>query len=591
MPPVAIEAAGLHPSLLTSQNKAAIANMCGSILGIESAHEQIAAARSDFSGMINDLARDEKGGRLRQDHYSRFLDDAMVTCRAYGIHLSHMAFPGLGKSTRGSWFLLNEMAKDRRLCTIQVAAVDKPAAARVRACRNIIESKAFSSRFPDVIPDIASNAGLGESAMGWGADAWYLRNRGQVVWPSMDSSECNTGFESRRVDIMLGDDIMTRKIALSDTLRESNVKAFKETWLEGRCALHGWILLFQNCWHEEDLAHVLIKDNRFCSIWVGIAKTLDRLFVRIWNAVPDLGIIRNPEEFDAVEVEPPADSGADYEFLMPLPDSEDFSERVLRKKFDNDETTFRQMQFLEALSDESRMFPAWSRVIRQGNHVADMLGEGFDEIGGLINATDVGRSRFSLAVGIDISGLKRPGTSIVLLGKDVAGKIYPIELHLGRYSNADILRILDSMWRRGLWFYAAMVENNGVQDQIEESIRAAAKADLNEWAYKIKGFTTGNNKADPERGLPGLNTEMENGAIVHPINESKRKDTANAKTWIALESAFTSCPRLIPTGKTSDVLMAYWLARSALHGVSIGSGRPRAKRKRNPDLRSAIDKF
>jgi len=97
-----------------------------------------------------------------------------------------------------------------------------------------------------------------------------------------------------------------------------------------------------------------------------------------------------------------------------------------------------------------------------------------------------------------------------------------------------------------------MVENNAYQTALIEWIAEIGRKDI-----PIVGFTTGKNKLDLTIGLPSLAVEIENRAWAIPrARRHAAFCTCNDCKWIQEMSNY-------PIGRTTDIVMAMWMAREA----------------------------
>lgn len=546
-------------------------------------YTEVAAARQSFYGMVKFVGRDKRGAPLREDAYSRIIADLLVRCYGAKQHLSHVAGPGLGKSTWGRLFAMWRLAQDITTSIVAISAAESVSENNVSLCRQIVSGREYQAAFPNVVPDVRASGeadadeALMEELRGWTLGRWFVKGRGQTPDPTMEAVAAIPRSESRRVDILLADDIMTRLVAESAKMREALCDAFFATWIEGRLSNGGWACAFQNCWHADDLAHQLRGDSRFCSAWVGIAADHSRMTLRLWNPPKDgLGILEDPKQYEAEAVTP--QDGAAAEFTFPLPnDPALFSPEVLREREKARPDEYRRLWRLKALSNKDKMFSAWDAMEKPPVTAAAL--HRCREVGGKLVFSESDLMRYAFGVGWDISGSTRKGDAIAIWSKDVTGIMSPVELHLGTFTAEEVVGLIDDAWRRGIKFSRFYIENNATQEKIVEAVRSLARhhARAFEWQPLIAGFTTGTNKVDPELGLPGLNQDFSLGLVAWPQAEARRSDVAHADTWLAYESAFSECPRFLKKSETPDSVMASWFARRALdHAWPRGAseGRP-----------------
>jgi hypothetical protein len=522
-------------------------------------HDELSAARTDFLKYIQQVLTDKKGDPLPLDEYSRVYADFLVKCWKSKLHSNHVAPTGGGKTTISRGFMTAKLGENPTLCGIVSGAADKVSINSVTLCRQIVLSAKFRAVYPNAIPDFERS--MREGARGWKKDEFFFMTPGQQQDPALAAVPALPLGEGRRVDIGLFDDYVTLAVVNQIDGTRKYRERFFDTWLEGRMKNAGWAMLVHNCLRNDDLAHFLRADKRVASFWFGVTTDCERGFARFWNPPPGLGIIERPEEFGAVAVSP--QDNATHEFEMPLPNRPGWSPDEIRAM--STATRMRNMHLIPMAPDD-KMIPAWGERKFGGATVAQMLG--VKESGnGLPMLDRMDRMRFSISAGVDLSSLRRRGTSIMFLVMDVqTGKIYPALHWVGAFRVEDIIARLDEAWALGFEPNAITVEDNAVQDLVLDSIKTIArnKQQPCHWASRILPFTTNHgNKFNPVTGLPSLNTEIENGSILWPRDEARR-GVGHSQHWIALESAFQNCPRFIQPAQTPDPIMSFFFARQNL---------------------------
>lgn len=554
------------------------------IIAIGGNTDRIAASTRTFEAFFFAIGRDDEGARLRDDALTRAMLSTTAYCFEKGRHVSEVGPPGIGKSTRDRMFALYRLGRDPRNTIAFVSADRDIAVDNTSFCRAMIVSNdavdelglTYRQLFPSIIPDFERNQMSG--ARGWRRDKFFIVREGQSVDAAIQAKSATPKGEATRLRMLFADDIMTRQVAYSRTERESLKKTFKQTWIGGRLSNGGWAKTNQNCWHQEDQAHELLRDRRFCSIWVGVAPDCDRMFVRIYNPPDGLPLIDHPEKFDAIPTI--AKREAHAEFLLPLPSNETYTVENLRELKSNMGKDFNQLYELVALSDSDRMYPSFPKREKRDGMAFEVLGVG--ERNGLpvFDAND--RFRFAISLGYDISSLTRRGDAVWVLAKDSQHRIYPVEFHVGSFTIEEVVELFDDIWGRGVHFNPANVETNAVQDKIAEAVATRARQKNRAWARRIKPFITTGVKHDPSLGLRATDLLFGNGEILWPDGESAA-GTEQAAGWLQAEADFRSCPMLLKANETPDSVMAFWFA---LKGLDLVAGGARVQRTRGLNGRS-----
>lgn len=154
--------------------------------------------------------------------------------------------PGSAKSTYGSvlfpaWF----MGRKRRR-NIGVATYGDDLARKIgRRMRSVVRQPVYREIF-----------GLGLSASSSAANEWALENGNEFMGHGILG-----GWTGNRLDGLVVDDpIKGRREAESPTVRKSTREAYEDD-LRTRLKPHGWVLIIQTRWHEDDLAGGLLPED------------------------------------------------------------------------------------------------------------------------------------------------------------------------------------------------------------------------------------------------------------------------------------------------------------------------------------------
>lgn len=523
-------------------------------------------ARADFYKFVMAVGRDERGNQLTSDHYTNVFCRLLTECRNEGLHVSHVAPPGLGKSTLARLFLLWCIGRDHNLRTIIVSGDTTVSGNSVSLCRDIILTDNYKTVFPEVRPDVGKS---GDKARGWRQNEFFLTTEGeaQIADPTLAAVSMEPIAENRRVDIGLFDDYITRTVVHSPTLKAKGESVFFQTWLDGRMAHGGWMLFVSNCWTTEDLGHKLRADTRFCSFWVGLNADGTRIFLRLWNPPKNVEYLN---EFPRVIPQ----MGADVEYELPLPNGRKaFTESAIAARIANSEATHRQLYQLIASGPGDRIMPNFVNRAKHDCTVTQLLQ--CDEEGGLPKFNYLDRMRYALVAGIDLSGLGRQGTAFWVLAIDGSGKVYPVEHDRGAWTVTQIVERIQQSWARGIQPIKIIVETNGIQELIMESIGKVAGSEGYEWARLLQSFVTGSNKWNPQLGLPGLDVDFEQGIVQWPARESSRMEFEHSAAWRIFETQGAQMTNDVARKSMPDGWMAYWFARTGLRGVGVGGhGKP-----------------
>ena len=156
--------------------------------------------------------------------------------------------------------------------------------------------------------------------------------------------------------------------------------------------------------------------------------------------------------------------------------------------------------------------------------------------------------------GLDWSGKNRRGKALTLVARQRAtGKITPIYHQRIKGTLSDVVALFGKLWQVGVRWQFMLLEDNGVQVELNEVIRAGAPA---QWRHTIKDFKTlPGAKLDPVRGLSVIGTMLETGGFLWPAGA-----TSVSGDWAMLEAELTdtTIEQVSTPGKTPDGLMSLW---------------------------------
>lgn len=199
-------------------------------------------------------------------------------------------------------------------------------------------------------------------------------------------------------------------------------------------------------------------------------------------------------------------------------------------------------------SDEECWFPSVSKCLQSAVVLGPIL-----------------RSGNPCFVGVDISGKKRPGNTIVAVSMCPATKERVVVKSLrGAWSSVELATKIGEVDRE-LNPRVIVVENNGVQQTLIDWMQALK---LPGWVKIVPFTTTGQKKFDPETGVKSLEIEFSNGAWVLPYGEFGSHMPGCECGWCVLYREL----RDWPMGTSTDSAMALWFARQGiqLYGAEPG---------------------
>ena len=508
------------------------------------------AAEFTLGGMMAfslGVCRDEKGDAIEPAaiHWSWFAH--IFHCWKHKVTPIVLAPWGHGKSVSVAvnlplWFLGH--SPDIRVKI--VCNADDNSVKRVRAVRSYIGDKPRhrNKDLSKVFPRLRRGKGP------WGDHAIVVERSPNAI--AADSSlEAHGVFGvgiGGRCDLLIGDDVPDRRNTIEHpSMRPRVIQTIKGTW-QSRLEPTGRHVEVCTRWHDEDLTADRMGNAAYCVMVQRINEKMDGI---------DCEIVNPP----AAEPHPVPDR-------MPL-----WSERwgkpaLKRRRAEIGEVEYKRGFEQRAISDDDLWFPSWELCHRPVE---------IEDIAGIEKARVI--------ASMDPAGKKRRGFGMMAVALLPEGYRVPIDIRLGRWTQPEALRHMDEVDAR----YAPRivgVESNGVQDAIQDWARTSGKL----WWPRIKAFQTQTNKADPERGLRGLEVEFAQGAWIWPTHEpvdprdGRRKPVEMGGVPLKDHLGVCDCAwcefdrqvRTFPAATSTDLLMCQWFNRELLvatEGALSGIGR------------------
>lgn len=217
------------------------------------------------------------------------------------------------------------------------------------------------------------------------------------------------------------------------------------------------------------------------------------------------------------------------------------------------DTEFSRQYLLLSISDDSKTFPE-GNLVPSFDYTRSQMGEhvprDWARVGGMDLASSFRKSTGAYTVLFTFA--IEPDT----------GRMIPIEMYRHQMNFTAAVEAVIDRAQAHRW-ELLMVENNGYQ----QAMISALEKEREKLGYglQIEGFRTGNNKADPVLGLPGLAVVFSNGGIAIPYKDVEEHDEeceCAVCIWVAELRGH-------PGARLSDTVMATWFAQRA--ALKIGT--------------------
>lgn len=352
--------------------------------------------------------------------------------------------------------------------------------------------------------------------------------------PSVESYGVFAAGTGGRSDLMIFDDICDlENTIIKPALIDKVKKAYYEKWLN-LLADNSKVLYVFTRWHERDLSHELIKKAKRPEDNPGLEEYAYLKFV----------INDNLDSICS---------------LWPKP-------RLIARRKSSGKRAFGRGFQGKAMTDEEAIFGSIDNCIDWGYYTESIPAQ-WPRFTGV----DVGhRTKVESAYYAIFTGVISPER-----------KKIPIECERGHWGPSEAGdRVIAHSLRHNSQI--VLVENNAAQDIVISWIKEKCRKREKPTTIPVKGFFTGQQKMDPEIGLPGMVVDMENGNWIIPMGGSDHDrfgEPCRCGLCIWREEM-----KSWPVPVHFDCGMASWLwwnAVSGFHygGKSVSTGKPREMAK------------
>ena len=395
------------------------------------------------------------------------------------------------------------IGRRREIRIKEICNTEENARARLRSLRRYIEQdEDYRSVFPHV-----EREGGGE----WTQNRFSVRRGTRSKDATFEAHGIDCSGIGGRCDVLIADDPVDVKDAMSEAVRRSRIERFLNVWMS-RLDAGGYVVYIATRWHTEDLTARLMENEQFSFL-----------------------VQRVTEDFSGIECE------VDGEVVGRLPVwGERWSEERLRERFEELGRRAFNRGFRQDPYDEKDRLFNWEAVERFFR---------WD-----VKPEDVVDSSWPRYGGVDLSSEERPGTVIFVLARSPDGVKYPLHVRRGNWGwGPQTARQVEEVHRNfnvRLW----NVESNAAQKGLVEWLRVAYGRD-----FPVRAFLTTRRKVDPQEGLPSLAVEMENGGWFFALKQIEGHKPDCGCGWCTLIREI----RDYPISGTTDCLMAMWFASEA----------------------------
>lgn len=215
-------------------------------------------ARKDPSAFVEYCMRDDGDLPLRQAWFHEELHDALDSSSKVAIALPRDS----GKSTQMVARVVWELGRNPNLRVKIVAETDQRAKDRLYQISLLIASNAKVRKvFPSLIPDQEGS---------WTKGRLFVRRTSQQRDPSVEALGVLSSATGGRCDLLIGDDVVGRKTALTQPgYREEVKRAWHADW-ENVVEPSGRIWYIFTPWHHDDLSAEILTNRLYHKLFIPI---------------------------------------------------------------------------------------------------------------------------------------------------------------------------------------------------------------------------------------------------------------------------------------------------------------------------------
>ena len=463
---------------------------------------RIELARRNCNDFCEAVLKDEKGEHVFQAEIQREIQWHIDECRKRGIYCGILA-PWRHSKTEGvviarTLKFLGESQENRIFI---VCNSDENAKARVASVAKYIE---YDEDYKRVYPEVKTG-----DKQEWTKHKLIIDRKSKIKDGSVEAWGITSSGTGSGCDIMIVDDpVDLRNAILLPALRLQVKEAFYNVWLT-RLTPEGFLIYIATTWHEDDLTTELQKNPRFCFLKIAVA-----------------------EDFSCMECESPLKG----KFKIPLWNAKWDKKALVNRYQEIGSRAFNRGFRQIALSDEDMTFPSYKTIFKYG-----------------VNASDIIRPEWPRFGGMDPFG---QNVVIFILARSPEGIKYVVDIRCGKWSpTKSVEELIDACQTHQPQIM--VVENNAAQEAIRQWALEKGARDL-----PLMPFTTGQQKANPVMGLPGLEVEFENKAWIVAMGDKPHDPDCRCNLC-----GFKHELSQHPTGKAADIVMAAWFAREGVRFI------------------------
>lgn len=488
------------------------------------AHSSLITLARLHSATFNEVVlRDERTGLpIQNQDFQDEWHDAIEDQKNVVI----WTFPEAGKTQqitvgRTLWLL----GRDPRKRYAVLSATQGAAVKIIRSIKGHIERNTI---LREVWPDL-------KRGTLWTDNAIEVERPAGIKDPSVQAYSPEGGsIQGARLDGLIIDDVLTENNTFTQYQREK-ITSWVRSSAFSRLSEDAFIVFLTNAWHPRDLAHELERQG-----W----------WARRYPVVTDLGELLWPERWSMERINKTRD-----EVLGAF----EFSRQMLCKPRDEGRSRFQKAWIENCLErgEGYTTFHGFDDILENDPELAEemQINDSILRLGGMPDG-------FATITGVDLAVSRKASADLsclftILLWPDGTRQV--LEIQAGRWPGAEIIERIISVHER--WRSTVVVENNAAQDFIIQWVRDRAP-DL-----RIKAFTTGRNKLNPEYGVESLAAEMSAGMWLIPTEQGGRRTNPEINDWIFEMMNYD------PKQHTGDRLMASWIAREYARALQKKRGR------------------
>ncbi len=239
-------------------------------------------SHKDINTFCEIVLKDNKGKRIKQAHIHELIHNHIDWCKKNKYFAGIVAPWGHGKTeqaviARTLW----ELGRNPEARITIVCNTDGNAQQRVASIRRYIESDSdYKLVFPNIRPMKRGNE---KSFEKWSNHELLVQRKTLSKDSSVEAWGIFSSAMGKRCDLLIIDDPADFKNTVLEPATRSKVyETIQAGWIS-RLEQDGFCIYIATIWHEEDCTMALMKNEKFCFLWMAISEDFKNINVKLYG--------------------------------------------------------------------------------------------------------------------------------------------------------------------------------------------------------------------------------------------------------------------------------------------------------------------